>query len=415
MAILTLNKNNKNEFRRYPLKKEATFTSAQKITLPDDFIVNCSITSIFGKHRIYIRQISLNAEILNIVIASYFSDEVLGIFSGSVTSDYTVLQLSAVLPYISGNIVLGKITGLSLINRVLYFEKETTEFEESVIFCHKPPAVTSIADKKNIKISGDVKFGTLSNIQKTIENNTIKFATVYIDSIFNNADRSSHFNNCPTPIIKNINSVTPSVTGVGNPENDGNIYIAGVAPIKFLGIPEINNSLSTLTIGLGEKTLQLNQNLAFPVGQIVYIYSSANNQKYMQAKVVNYNPSTGILVVTVTSISGTGETYSSWLVKNSSAGVIKTETEDITLANLCDKKQKSLPPTQIYGFTTIGNIDKYYNKSALPAVAANPSDLLYPLARPARLAGNFNSALRPEYYFWPQFVRQEYYDFWPSP
>jgi hypothetical protein len=53
--------------------------------------------------------------------------------------------------------------------------------------------------------------------------------------------------------------------------------------------------------------------------------------------------------------------------------------------------------------------NKYYNKLALPAVQTLDS---YPYEIPARLASNFNAALRPEYYYWPQFVKKEYYAYW---
>jgi hypothetical protein len=413
MSILALHRDNKNQYRKYPFKKGAALVSSQKITLPNDLIVNCSITSVYGKHRIYIRQISKYQDELSIVIASYFTRETLGVFYGSVTSDFTVLSFRSFYNYIDGNMTIGSSTSANNITEVLHFDKDAAELEESVIFCHTPPAVKSISDKNNTKLSGDVFFGQLVNVNKYKENNTLKFATTYPEGVINLADYSSYLNNCPTPVIKSINGVPPSPVGTGNPENDGNIYIVGVDPIVFYGIPEINSSSSQLTIGLGEKVLTTAANLVFKPNQTVYIYSSAQPSKYMQANVVEYNNTQ--LTVSVVSAQGVGETYSSWSIRTSWPGVVKTETTNITLTSLCSQKQKSLPPLKVHGFTSEQQLNKYYSKIALESVGANPNDLLYPLARPARLAGNFNSALRPEFIYWPQFVQVEYYDFWPSP
>jgi hypothetical protein len=413
MSVISLHRDNKNQFRKFPLKKSSSFISVKGIAVPNDLIANCSITSVYGKHRIYIRQISVFENQINVVIASHFTKEVLGVFYGSIVSDFSVLKFNSFYAYISGAMTIGSSNSATSIQEILYFEPDSSEIEESVIFCHTPPAVRAIYDKKNNKASGDILFGELVNIDKTLVGNSVQFATTYPDSVTNNADKSTYLNNCPTPVIKNINGVLPSEVGVGNAENDGNIYIAGVDPVVFYGVPEINPSTSTITIGLGQKTFTVAPNLYFKTAQTLYVYSTAAPEKYMQVVVLSYSGSS--LVVNVTSAEGIGETYSSWSIRTSWPGVVKTETTNLTLSSLCNQKQKSLPPVEVYGFTSIGNINKYYSKVALDPVAANPNDLLYPLARPGRLAGNFNSALRPEYIYWPQFVRSEYYDFWPSP
>jgi len=413
MSILALHRDNKNQFRKYPLKKGASFVSVQGISVPDDLISNCSITSIYGKHRIYIRQISMFNNELNVVISSYFNRETLGIFYGEINSNFSVLKFKSFYDYIDGSMLIGSATTAKNITKVLHFDRDNSEFEESVIFCHTPPSVKSISDKNKNKLSGDVYFGELVNIDKFKENNVIKFATTFPESVINQTDYSSYLNNCPTPAIKTINGVSPAVTGQGNPENDGNIYIVGVDPVVFYGLPEINYSSSQIEIGLGEKKFITLPNLNFKTNQTVYIYSTSTPSKQMQANVLNYDNDE--LTVFVVSAEGIGETYSSWSIRTSWPGVVKTETTNITLNSLCIQKQKSLPPIKIYGFTSEEEKNKYYTKTALEAVSANPDDLLYPLARPERLAGNFNSAIRPEFLYWPQFVKTEYYDFWPSP
>jgi hypothetical protein len=110
----------------------------------------------------------------------------------------------------------------------------------------------------------------------------------------------------------------------------------------------------------------------------------------------------------------------------SGAGTVGIATEGVTIDGLCAQKSKLLPPVDISGFSL--NIpefkDKYYNKPALPAYDPykqnNPDPLNpnYPIARPARLPGSFYSSEVPEYYFWPQFAKEEYYQnikYWSKP
>ena len=344
MAILALQPNNKNQYRKYPLKQGATFQSSDGRTVPDDLVVNCSITSIYGKHRIYIKQIYYKDPVVRIVIASLLNDEALGVFAGDVSENFTTLQLTPFVRNVSGNLTIGSLASLREISHILNFESSdgvaTSEFEESVIFCYTPPAVTSIQDKKKNELRGSVNFGTLTSLTKTTNNqeSTTALTALYPSSVFNLADKSSFLNNCKTPIIKNINGVVPAPAGVGDPKNDNNIYIAGVKPIVFYGVP-----------------------------------------------------------------GSDGET---------TPGTIRVSSGGVTLDSLCTQKHKLLPPVDVTGFTlnTTEFKNKYYSKPALPAYPDGSAN--YPLARPARLASNFNSTSKPEYYYWPQFVKPEYYSFW---
>jgi hypothetical protein len=344
MAILALQPNNKNQYRKYPLKQGSTFQSSDGYLVPDDLIVNCSLTSIYGKHRIYIKQIYYKDPVVRIVIASLLSDEALGVFSGNVTENFTTLKLVPFTRNVSGNLTIGSLASLKDISRILNFDNNdgevTSELEESVIFCYTPPAVTSIQDKKKNELRGIVEFGTLTNLTKTTDNpdKQTAFTALYPSAVFNLADKSSFLNNCKTPIIKNINGVVPSPSGVGEAKNDNNIYIAGVKPIVFYGLPGDN-----------------------------------------------------------------GESV---------PGTIRVSSGGITLDSLCTQKHKLLPPVDISGFTlnTTEFKNKYYSKPALPAYPDGSAN--YPLSRPARLASNFNATAKPEYYYWPQFVKPEYYNFW---
>jgi hypothetical protein len=83
--------------------------------------------------------------------------------------------------------------------------------------------------------------------------------------------------------------------------------------------------------------------------------------------------------------------------------------------SLCSQKRKLLPPVDLTGVTSKAENFKsmHYSKPAFYTSQTSPE---YPHTIPARLAGNFNITKAPEYYFWPQFVKEEYYTkYWHLP
>ena len=345
MAIGSLTKNNQNQYRRYPIKQGGRFCSTDGFIVPDAAIVNCRITSIYGKHRLYIKQIFYKDGIIKIAIATISDtpaddDIAVGVFSGTLTEDFITIPLIPFTPYVSGSMTLGSIAVLSTVNRLIYFTKENTEIEESAIFCYTVPKVTSIQDTQKNKLTGAVQLGTLTNVTNT--NNyiasSVQLTSENPSSVFNPADKSSALGNCDKPAIKNINGVLPSLENKDSrPGNDGNIYLVGVKPLLFYGTPSLSSP--------------------------------------------PFAP-----------------------------GVVSVETPGVSLGSLCAQKALLLPPVNIGGFTldTSEYRDKYYNKPAL--IKHTSAD--YPAIVPARSASNFNSATRPEYYYWPQFVKEDYYAYW---
>jgi hypothetical protein len=338
MPITSLSFDNKNQYRRYPLKQSATCVADDGSALPNELVTNCSITTIYGKHRLYIKQIAYAAGRIDVTIASVFDDIAVGVFSGAVSAGYAAITLAPFTRYVSGNITIDSKIALLTPPGILSFNKAATELEESVIFCYTPPGVRSILDSRGNELRGDVRFGTLTNLTKTTSDKTTRLTATNPASVFNLRDKSSILGNCPTPMIKNINSVFPQPMDVGSPDNDGNIYIAGVKPIIFYGL----------------------------------------------------RGDSGVI-----------------------PGAVGVSSGAVTLDSLCTKKHKLLPPIDVSGFTlpTPEFTDLYYSKPALPAYPEGAS-ASYPLPSPARLASNLNNTTRPEYYYWPQFVKSEYYDFW---
>jgi hypothetical protein len=100
--------------------------------------------------------------------------------------------------------------------------------------------------------------------------------------------------------------------------------------------------------------------------------------------------------------------------EDAAKGTVGISTGDVTLDSLCTQKHKLLPPVDISGFTypadDLDYRNSYYSK---PASEGNTNTSTnYPYPQPERLASNFNSTVRPEYYYWPQFVKPEYYAYW---
>ena len=347
MAIIALPFNNKNQFRKFPLKQTATLLSLEGLQIPDDLIVNASITTVYSKHRIHIKQIFSKGALLRVTIASYQENEntdvTLGVFSGIVTENFTTIKLTPFVRNVSGNITIGSVESLKNIEGVFNFTNSTASFEESTLFCYTPPAVSSIRDRRNKELRGIVNFGVLTNISKTTSNTlkTSKFTALTPESVFNLSDTSSSLGNCPCTIIQKINGISPFPVGQAEPENDGNVYIAGILPIVFYGVP-----------GAEEDTFV--------------------------------------------------------------PGKIGVSSGEITLDKLCTQKHKLLPPVDISGFTVDSSLfrDSYYSK---PALSANNTHPNYPYPIPARISSNFNATVRPEFYYWPQFVLPSYYDLWPKP
>jgi len=261
MAILELPFNNKNQYRKYPLKQDNSFTSTDGYVVPDDLLVNCAITSVYGKHKIYVRQIFFKDPLTIITIACVDTAEVLGAFTGNVTADFTTLTLSSYTKHVSGNLTIGILSSLRAISRILEFKKDATEFEESLIFCYTPPTVTSVQDKKANKLSGFVNFGVITNIAKTTntQTSTVSLEATSPQAVFNLGDKSSMLGTCGGTVIKTINGVKPFPIGDGSAaNNDGNIYLVGVKPLVFYsnplqsGLPEkgvVNIYSGSVTLG----------------------------------------------------------------------------------------------------------------------------------------------------------------------
>lgn len=72
-------------------------------------------------------------------------------------------------------------------------------------------------------------------------------------------------------------------------------------------------SVSTLTVGVGSKSLTTAPGKAWTAGAWVYIFAAAAVSNYMVGRVTSYDTETGALVVNVSAIDGSGS-HSSWII-----------------------------------------------------------------------------------------------------
>ena len=98
-------------------------------------------------------------------------------------------------------------------------------------------------------------------------------------------------------------------------------------------------SITSLTIGTGDKSLIIGTSKGFATGQYVAITDSADTGNYMRGSVKTYDAATGEFVVTVDAIGGSG-TKTAW-----SVGLAINELFDTTPAGSVIAFAASVPPS----------------------------------------------------------------------
>jgi hypothetical protein len=470
MSILSLYAENKNQFRKYPIKQGMPFQAEDGTVVSDDLIVNCTMTTLYGKHRLYIRQIYHTGVSARITVASVFDDLVLGMFYGDVKEDFTTLPFIPFVRNISGSLTIGSVKALTSIVNTLHFTKDAAELEESTIFCYVPPAVTSILDKKNTQLRGDVNFGVLTNLKKSnTVAKTTQFTVTNSDAVFNLADKSTYLDNCPNPIIKNINGVEPYDMGSALPGNDGNIYIVGVNPVIFYGVPAgvtvgslvVSANIAANTFITAGKdnlwTVSVNQttntNVAAKAYRSVWLGSVYITGTTLKINTLTAGLAIGQLIVGqgiaantfITVGSGNSWTVSvSQTIGTQAVPVSATSYEQTwqgTVATVNGTKTLQILSTTPNTATvagvpgslkirttgvTLDSLCTLKHKLLPPVDICGFTDPLFPdkyysklalgatgasvcSGRPARNDNSYYNTTRAEYYFWPQFVKPTYY------
>jgi hypothetical protein len=126
------------------------------------------------------------------------------------------------------------------------------------------------------------------------------------------------------------------------------------------------NAIQSLTIGLGNITLTVQNNLSFTPGQSVYVTHNSDN--YMTGQVVSYTGST--LVVNATALVG-GGTYGSWSIDQNT--VINFITHPGTWGTTGDPNNSGNYGTVWTDFDSDGDLDFYIAKCRQSS--SDPNDL----------------------------------------
>lgn len=90
--------------------------------------------------------------------------------------------------------------------------------------------------------------------------------------------------------------------------NDCNALIQSLQLVATTG-----TSTSSLTVGLGSKSLTTEPGKAWATGAWLYVFAAAAVSNYMVGRVTSYDVDTGALVVNVSAIDGSGA-HSSWII-----------------------------------------------------------------------------------------------------
>lgn len=213
---------NKNLYRKYPVRAECSFTSADGVILPLNLLAGCKITTVVGYVDLFFSKIYIQGDYLNVAVSckSGSSSFTVGYFDGLVTSDYKILNFKPFFPFMSGYLVAGETSALAQVNGTHLLDHDSANIEGSLISVVSRPNVSAITNRKNSAV-GDVTF-ILDNLTEILDSK-INLAVKDSNLILSRADISSTFLNCPTNVISSINSVTP--------DERGNIDVYGILPV----------------------------------------------------------------------------------------------------------------------------------------------------------------------------------------
>lgn len=219
-------------YRKYPLRSEVSLVSTSGVEIPQELITSIQISTIYNKHKLFISKIYVDEGFMSVTINDYNDGSSIASFNGKVTTDFTVLPLSSSLSYISGQLTTGKKEALKLLQKGVYFIRDELHdlgsrdnglLEDSTIFVYTPPAVSKIKNR-NKSLAGKVTISKGDNLAiKTLSPVEVKLEVTNVESVLSNNEFTAGLDNCPTPVIKKINSVYPN--------NNGNIDIYGIMPI----------------------------------------------------------------------------------------------------------------------------------------------------------------------------------------
>jgi len=221
---------NKNMYRKYPFRASSTHVFTNSQVLPQELIVSAQISAPYTYRKIYVSKVYAKNRFVSVVINDYATDIALGAFSGKITSQFQTLTLEPYVSTVSGKLVIGALSALDSVYGGNFFAKDDGLLEDSVIFCYTPPAVTAFTHEGS-EIRGHIAI-VPDNITVSTDTEQVLLSIINVDLIASNNDFHGDLNNCPTPLIRGINTVSPDI--------NGNIDIYGILPVTIdVGTAEV--------------------------------------------------------------------------------------------------------------------------------------------------------------------------------
>lgn len=207
--------------------------------IPLGLLSSASISVPFAYSDVYISHIYCKGSYINVTIRDNKTNTTLGSFGGTVTTEHQALTFTAFVPYVAGTMTAGVPNTINQFSGSHSIDATNGRIEDSLVMCFTRPPVTSLTHEDQVGVGLITLDG--ENITIAVTDPNVSLTVNDKSELFSNADFSTEYGFCPTPIITHINGVTP--------DEDGNIDIFGINPIKITLIG------STIQIDTGTMTL----------------------------------------------------------------------------------------------------------------------------------------------------------------
>ena len=242
---------NKNVYRKYPIWSNSDMQTVEGVQLPLGLFSSCRLSTAVDYAQLYISRIRIVGTSLSVSISEYTTSDVVGVFNGTITSNFQKLELHSFVPFISGTLTLGLTSVLSTFNGMYNLTYDNGRIEDSLIFCYARPSVHSL--QHNTKsATGNITL-VMANLAYAIEpvdsssssssSNVVtdfNFEASNLASIASKNDKGANFGTCDNPVILSINQVPP--------DGNGNIDIYAIQPIALSVTARAITTGTTMTL-----------------------------------------------------------------------------------------------------------------------------------------------------------------------
>lgn len=220
---------NKNTLRSYPLRADTVMVSQEGATVPKALFSAAQFSVTGNYSKVSLNRIYVDGDYINILVSAKMSNQLvyLGFFDGQIKANYQRLTFSAIDLGVYGMLTVGTREALADFQGFHTFGSEDMLIEDSLVTYVTPPSVRALLVGTSL-VTGRVGL-ELSNVQKVTNPTDLQLEVVSKDSVKAIGDLSAQFSNCPTNPIGSMNGVLP--------DENGNIDIYGIAPVKVRVTP----------------------------------------------------------------------------------------------------------------------------------------------------------------------------------